>query len=65
LSKYDPEYAVHWPGDLDEGLRVMVMGWNAYQHPQPLETEELNKISQYLETDCKALWQILRWLRNQ
>lgn len=63
LSEHDPDYAVLWPGELDEGLRVMVMGWEAYQNPQPLETDELQAISQYLETDCKTLWQILRWLR--
>jgi uncharacterized protein len=64
LSEYDPQYAAVWPGELDEGLRVMVMGWGAYQDPQPLETYELQAISQYLETDCKALWQILGWLRG-
>ncbi len=64
LSERDPQYAVDWPGELDKGLRVMVMGWEAYQHPQPLETEEIKTITQYLETDCRALRQILRWLRK-
>jgi hypothetical protein len=64
LSEHDSEYAVHWPGELDEGLRVMVMGWKAYQSPTPLETYEMITIRQYLEIDCKALWQILRWLRS-
>jgi uncharacterized protein len=64
LSEHDSQYAAVWPGELDEGLRVMVMGWGAYLDPQPLETNELQAITQYLETDCKALWQILRWLRG-
>ena len=64
LSEHDPQYAFLWSGELDEGLRVMVMGWEAYQDAQPLETDELQAISHYLETDCKALWQILRSLRD-
>jgi hypothetical protein len=63
LSVLDPEFSVEWPEELDEGLRVMVMGWQAYQNLRPLETYEMDTIRQYLEIDCKALWQILRYLR--
>ena len=65
LGEYDPTYAVHWPGELDEGLRVMVMGWEAYQSTVPTQTAELNTIHAYLDADCKALWAILGWLRDQ
>lgn len=64
LCEYDPRYSIVWPGDLDKGLRVMVMGWKAYQSASPLDTYEMDTIRRYLETDCKALYEILRWLRN-
>jgi len=38
LGKLNPEFDPHWPGDLDEGLRAMVMGWKAYQTTRPLES---------------------------
>ena len=63
LGALHPEYATHWPGDLDQGLRAMVMGWQAYQFPEPMESEEMGMIGHYLEADCQALWNILRWLR--
>lgn len=64
LGELHPEYATHWPGDLDQGLRAMVMGWQAYQSPEPMASEEMQMIRQYLEADCRALWNILRWLRT-
>lgn len=64
LGEYDPVYAVQWPGELDEGLQVMVLGWEAYKSATPLDTYEMNAIQEYLETDCKALCKILRWLRR-
>lgn len=64
LGEYDTEYAVQWPGELDEGLTVMVMGWRAYEDPDPLLTPEMETIRRYLETDCRALQEILRWLRG-
>ena len=63
LGELRPEYATQWPGDLDQGLRAMVMGWQAYQSPDPVASEEMQLITQYLEADCQALWNILRWLR--
>jgi len=64
LSNFAPRYATEWPGELDKGLRAMVMGWKAYQKAEPLESEEMNKIKLYLEADCKALWHALKWLRD-
>jgi uncharacterized protein len=63
IGQVDPALAHQWPGDLGEGLRAMVMGWKAYQAPHPAASEEMKTLKQYLEADCKALWQILRWLR--
>ena len=64
LVNINPEYDPQWPGSLDEGLRAMVMGWKAYECDQPTESEEMIILTQYLEADCRALWNILRWLRS-
>ncbi len=64
LGEHDPSYATVWPGVLDEGLKAAVMGWRAYEHPQPLDTSEMATLKEYLEADCQALWNILRWLRS-
>lgn len=64
LGKLYPEYDPQWPGELGEGLRAMVMGWRAYENEKPLETQEISIIIQYLEADCKALWNVLRWIRS-
>lgn len=63
LGKLYPQYNPEWPGDLDAGLTAMVMGWKAYENKKPLETIEMSNIKEYLEADCKALWNVLKWLR--
>ncbi len=63
LSAMEPTFQTRWPGDLDAGLQAMVMGWRAYEQAEPLETREMALLREYLEADCQALWQILRWLR--
>jgi len=65
LGKIKPEFDPQWPGDLDEGLRAMAMGWKAYQAQNPLQSEEMRTLSNYLEADCKALWKILKWIRSE
>lgn len=64
LAEYDPEYGVAWPSDLGGGLEAMVMGWKAYQQPNPINSQEMRTIVEYNEIDCKALWRILNWLRS-
>jgi uncharacterized protein len=64
LGEVDARFATTWPGDLDKGLRAMVMGWEAYRKERPLESQEMDILKPYLEADCKALWHILKWLRN-
>jgi hypothetical protein len=64
LGKYNSDYDTPWPGDLDKGLRAMVMGWRAYTKSNPLQSKEMNLLTKYLEADCKALWNILRWIRS-
>jgi predicted RecB family nuclease len=59
-----PAYVTQWPGDLDQGLNAMVMGWKAYQQPSPLETREFQLLREYLGSDCAALRNILGWLRE-
>ena len=59
-----PAYATQWPGDLDQGLNAMVMGWKAYQQPSPPDTHEFQLLREYLGSDCAALRNILGWLRD-
>ena len=65
LGQLDASYDPHWPGDLDEGLRAMVMGWKAYAASDPLQSPEMTTLTQYLEADCRALRNLLAWLRSQ
>lgn len=65
LGKIKPEFDPKWPGNLDKGLRAMVMGWKAYQQAKPLESEEMKNLKEYLEADCRALWNILKWMRSK
>jgi hypothetical protein len=64
LGKLHPEIGVHWPEELEEGLRAMVMGWRAYAIPRPLESKEMALLYTYLEIDCLAVFSVLRWLRT-
>ncbi len=64
LAELDSSFDPQWPGDLDEGLLAMVMGWKAYETARPLESEEMQTLTQYLEADCKAVCQLLKWLRS-
>ena len=64
LGEFDPQFMTHWLAGFDEGLQAMVMGWKAYQAADPLQTQEMRTLTGYLEADCKALWNILRWLRT-
>lgn len=59
-SSYDPQ----WPSNLNDGGMAQVIGWYAYQCPQPLYSEEMEQLRSYLEADCRATYQILRWLRE-
>jgi len=64
LGRLDPAHAVRWPGELDEGLKAMVMGWTAYRTPVPMESVEMTALEEYLEADCAALRSVLNWLRE-
>jgi predicted RecB family nuclease len=63
LCDLDPAFGTEWPADLDVGLQAMVMGWQAYESGDALNSEEMELLRRYLEADCQALWCILRWLR--
>jgi hypothetical protein len=65
LGRINPDFDPRWPGDLDQGLRAMVMGWKAYSTSRPLQSPEMDTLRMYLEADCRALWQILKWVRTQ
>jgi uncharacterized protein len=55
---------LQWPGDLDDGLRASVAGWKGYQSSRPLESPDMQIVVQYNEVDCKALHEIVKWLRR-
>lgn len=65
LGELDTRFTPQWSQDLDAGQQVIVMAWQAYRTPNPLESEQFKLLSGYLEADCKALWNILSWLRSQ
>ena len=64
LSAYSKEHAVSWPEGLNSGQAAQVALWEAYRQDKPLETKEMILVSAYLEADVRALWCLLRWLRN-
>jgi hypothetical protein len=64
LGRIHPEFNSGWPGDLDEGLKAMVMGWEAYKKDPPLDSYEMSMLRSYLEADCKALYCLLKWARS-
>jgi len=63
LGELSPTHSVEWPSALGDGLRAMVMAWDAYKQSDPINTKEMRHITEYLEVDCKALSRILAWLR--
>src|SRR5947207_4304524 len=64
LGKLDSQYDPAWPQELAEGLGALVMGWKSYANPKPLDSLEMKLLQKYLVADCRALWQILGWLRT-
>lgn len=63
LSKVAPEYAIAWPTELGDGAAAAAVGWKMYEAEEPLKTREFDLLGAYLEIDCKAMWQLLRWMR--
>jgi len=63
LGYISPELVVEWPEDLCDGLNAMVMGWQAYSQPEPVQSNEMALLTRYLEVDCASLHAILKWLR--
>jgi uncharacterized protein len=64
LIAIDPGYDPQWPTDLGDGSTAQVMGWYAYQCPDPIESYEMRQLRTYLAADCRATYQVLRWLRG-
>ena len=64
LGQVSPDHCVEWPESLADGLSASVMGWRMYEQPEPLQSPELEMLSQYLEIDCKAMWAVLSWMRG-
>ena len=40
---------------LGDVYKRQVMGWHAYEAPDPLQTPEMALLTDYLEADCRAL----------
>jgi predicted RecB family nuclease len=55
---------LQWPGDLDDGLRASVAGWKSYESSRPLESSHMQIVVQYNEVDCRALHELVKWLRR-
>lgn len=55
---------VKWLGNLDDGLGASVAGWKAYRMGRPLESAEMQVVMEYNEVDCRALRELVRWLRR-
>lgn len=56
---------VDWPGNVADGLGAMVAGWQAYEDPSPSESPHMGIIREYNEVDCRALYEVVRWLRSR
>lgn len=65
LGRHYPELNPAWPEGLGDGLNAMVLGWRAYEHPDPLTSAEMAILTAYLEADCRALRSVLRWMRAE
>ena len=64
LGKLSPELDPSWPGDLDEGSKAMVMGWSAYAKGNIRTSTELDSMLPYLQADCRAVRNVLAWMRR-
>ena len=64
LAAYDAAYPLTWPATLSDGASAMVQGWEAYAGPDPTASKNMQDLIPYLESDCRALYQITRWLRS-
>ena len=64
VGEYAPEYRSPWPDELSSGLGAMVMGWEAYDQPHPLDAPEMATLTEYLEADLKGLMHVVRFLRD-
>lgn len=64
LGKLVPELDPHWPGSLDEGTKAMVMGWKGYHGGDINKSEEIKLLTPYLEADCRAVCNVLCWMRS-
>lgn len=65
ISRISPDHAVEYPPELSQAAVAMVMGWSYYENPYSPEAQRLlETLVAYLKTDCEAMYQALRWLRD-
>lgn len=49
----------------DNGLSCMIKAYEVYQNEKdPVNSKTMDDISKYNKFDCKVLWEILQYLRN-
>lgn len=65
LSALDASFDPNWPTDLEDGGVAQVMAWEAYDCPDPLQSREMVLLRSYLAADCRAVYQVLRWFREE
>ncbi len=64
LGQLSPEHCTDYPENLQLGSDAMVTALRGYARGgDVLNSPEIKLVGEYLEVDCKGLWQILRWLR--
>ena len=49
---------------VDEGTKAMVMGWKGYHCGDINKSEEIRLLTPYLEADCRAVCNVLCWMRS-
>ena len=51
--------------DCNSGMSAMIKAWECYtKYNNPAESRIMRDISKYNEFDCKVLWEIIEYLRN-
>lgn len=56
---------VEWLGNVADGLGASVAGWKAYEEASPLASPHMKIVREYNEVDCRALLEIVKWLRSR
>jgi len=54
-----------WDNDVCDGLDAMFLAWKEYNNNDDINNNDnINKIIKYNEIDCKVIWEIVNYIRN-